>query len=372
MDGHVLVSKEVLLQTPSSEDGVSAVTERRLRIYGVELIQRAAKLLRLPQICSVSAAAIFQRFYFRRSLADFDVRTVAPTALLLACKLEEHHRRLRDVVLVFHRLEMRAVMDSGVAAYEHRPTPALDSTGRDVMKQEVIRVERLILRELGYVVYLLLEHPHKYVIQFVKSMVRSPQARVAELAQRAWSYLNDSTRTVLCCMYAPHQITTASIYLAACDMKIKLPIDPPWWQLFDTELQDLESIARTMLSVYRQPVARYISVPVKLDPFLYGLATPFMESPGLLKSPMSDEDAQQGSPQAAVDTTVDAERINEIVNEHDAGVAPLVPQSLVVAAKNLGSFSAVDSGRPRSRSPKRKVVQLKLATRSNSGLNKSK
>merc|ERR1719263_47180 len=166
------------------------------------------------------------------------------------------------------------------------------------MKQEVIRVERLILRELGYVLYLLLEHPHKYVIQFVKSMVRSPQSRVAELAQKAWSYLNDSTRTVLCCMYAPHQVTTASIYLAACDMKIKLPLNPPWWTLFDTEFHDLECIARTILALYQQPVARYVSVPVKSTPFLHGLlATPFAESPYPLKSPVSDEE-RQGSPSA--------------------------------------------------------------------------
>jgi len=158
---------EVLLHSPSSEDGVSAVKERRLRIYAVEMIQRATELLRLPQICSVSAAAILQRFYFRRSLADFDVRIVAPTCLLLACKLEEHHCRLRDIVLVFHRLEMRNVVKHGVKAYVGCPTPALDSAGREIMKKEIIRVERLILRELGYVVWMLLEHPHKYVIQFV-------------------------------------------------------------------------------------------------------------------------------------------------------------------------------------------------------------
>lgn len=360
----VLVPKEVLLHSPSSEDGVSAVKERRLRIYAVEMIQRATELLRLPQICSVSAAAILQRFYFRRSLADFDVRIVAPTCLLLACKLEEHHCRLRDIVLVFHRLEMRNVVKHGVKAYVGCPTPALDSAGREIMKKEIIRVERLILRELGYVVWMLLEHPHKYVIQFVKSMVRSPNDRAKELAQKAWSYLNDSTRTVLCCMYSPHQITTASIYLAARDLKIKLPLEPPWWVLFDTELHDIQSIARTILSLYKQPPSRYIQVEAKRDPFLLGLslATPLsMDSAAPLKSPMSDEDVQGSPPH--VDASLDSDRINEMANEVDIGQS-VVPQALSAAAKKLpGSFSAVESGRQRSRSPKRKVVQLKLAAR---------
>lgn len=318
-----------------------------MRIYGVELIQRAAKLLRLPVICSVSAAAIFQRFYFRKSFAAFDVRTVAPAALLLASKLEEHHRRLRDVIIVFHRLEMRAVvMDCGVPMYVGGPVPSLDSAGRDAMKQEIMRVERLILHELGWVVYLLLEHPHKYVIQFVKSVVRSPQSRVVAIAEKAWGYLNDSTRTVLCCMHAPHKITTASIYLATCDMNIKLPSNPPWWTLFDTELHELESISKMMLSLYKQPPARYISVPAKMDPLLFGLGTPFPDTPfpnTPLKSPMSDDDVQASPPaggDASAETTnaADADRINEMIKESE-------------------------TTRQRSRSPKRKVIQLQVQKR---------
>jgi hypothetical protein len=234
------------------------------------------------------------------------------------------------------------------------------------MKQEIIRVERLILKELGYVVALLLEHPHKYVIQFIKSMVRSPQSRVAELAQRAWNYLNDATRTVLCCKYAPHKITTASIYLAAHDMKIKLPTTPPWWLLFDTELADLQSIARTILALYGQPPARYISVPAKKDSNLFGLATP-LGMPTPLRSPVSDEDVQTAHANAQDrDTAIDSERISEMLKE-DGGNARsehAVPSSLLAAAKNLpASFSSVEATRPRSRSPKRKVVQLKVSVR---------
>lgn len=70
----VLVPPEVLLAPPSSQDGIDAATEGRLRAFGAEQIQRAGVLLKLPQVTVASAAAIFQRFYFHRSFAEFEAR----------------------------------------------------------------------------------------------------------------------------------------------------------------------------------------------------------------------------------------------------------------------------------------------------------
>lgn len=342
--------------------------EAQLRVFGVELIQAATQLLRLPQIISVSAAAIFQRFYFRRSFADFDVRLVAAASLLLACKLEEQHRRLRDVIVVFQRLQFRTVQEGSKArGYAGGPTPAVDSASRDAMKQEVIRAERHILFELGFAVYLLLEHPHKYVIQFVKSMIRSPHWLVAELAQKAWNYLNDSTRTVLCCQYRPHQIATASIYLAARALKIRLPADPPWWAVFETEQEDLKCIAQTILRLYKRPPARYVSLLRKCQPPLLGPPTPFAETPVPLRSPSDDGSvmgagSENGSIATEQDIGLDLDRIHEMMREQ-AGAARLEPMapgesSQVAAAAALEATAR--SRQERSRSPRRRVVQFTL------------
>ena len=45
--GTFFLSDEALLASPSRADGVSAETEFKLRVYGVELIQAATRLLRL-------------------------------------------------------------------------------------------------------------------------------------------------------------------------------------------------------------------------------------------------------------------------------------------------------------------------------------
>mmetsp|Transcript_20211 Transcript_20211/g.65302 ORF Transcript_20211/g.65302 Transcript_20211/m.65302 type:complete len:309 (-) Transcript_20211:193-1119(-) len=202
----LLVPAMVLRRTPSRE----------------ELILRATVLLRLPQLTGVSAAAIFQRFYYRRSLLEFDVRVMAPAALLLACKLEETHRGLRDIVVVFYRLRMRALRSESAAAvgtdkslYAGIPTSGPSAEDIAELKQAVMVGERHILRELGFVAATLLEHPHKYVLQFVKSLKKTSDWVLCELAQTAWNFLNDATRAPLCCEFQPHEIACADWPAAA-------------------------------------------------------------------------------------------------------------------------------------------------------------
>eukprot|EP00446_Apocalathium_sp_SHHI-4_P087447 CAMPEP_0177473258 /NCGR_PEP_ID=MMETSP0369-20130122/21793_1 /TAXON_ID=447022 ORGANISM="Scrippsiella hangoei-like, Strain SHHI-4" /NCGR_SAMPLE_ID=MMETSP0369 /ASSEMBLY_ACC=CAM_ASM_000364 /LENGTH=238 /DNA_ID=CAMNT_0018948081 /DNA_START=26 /DNA_END=739 /DNA_ORIENTATION=- len=236
----LLVPEMVLRRTPSREDGVRRSNELRLRAYGAELILRATVLLRLPQLTGVSAAAIFQRFYYRRSLLEFDVRVLAPAALLLACKLEETHRGLRDIVVVFYRLRMRALRSESAAAvgtdkslYAGIPTSGPSAEDIAELKQAVMLGERHILRELGFVAATLLEHPHKYVLQFVKSLKKTSDWVLCELAQTAWNFLNDATRAPLCCKFQPHEIACAGIFLAARKIGLRLPSQPPWYAVFD-------------------------------------------------------------------------------------------------------------------------------------------
>mmetsp|Transcript_12723 Transcript_12723/g.28120 ORF Transcript_12723/g.28120 Transcript_12723/m.28120 type:complete len:381 (+) Transcript_12723:96-1238(+) len=366
------VPREILRRTPSRRDGVPRETEAQLRIFGAELIQRAATLLRLRQVTSVSAAAVFQRFYFRRSFAEFDARVAAAASLLLACKLEETPRRLRDVVLIFYRLRQRSTLSKEESCASFSPlieaTPATPlEGGREVLelKQEVICMERHILRELGFAVSLLLEHPHKYVIQFIKSMVRSPDWLVAELSQTAWNYLNDSMRTVLCCRFLPHEIAAAGIFLAARVKQVKLPSEPPWWELFDTKLEDLKHIARTILRLYRRPRARYIAVCGKNSAMLGELATPFADTPGPLRSPSPDGAAPGGGSGLAVgEAALDQSRIDEMLREQ--GAAPGA-QIQTDAAPLRSGVAAPLPRSSRSRSPKRRVVYLTAGQRTVSG-----
>lgn len=335
----ILVPPELLQKSPSQEDGLDVATELELRSLGAGLVQGAGVLLRLPQLTIVSAAVVFQRFYFRKSFADFDVRIAATAALVLACKLEESHRKLQEVIVCCHHLQMRSLQEEDDApTYAGRPTPILDPKCHEHIKtkEDVVKAERHILQELGFdMIILQLDHPHKYLLQYIKAL------NCVELAQMAWNYLNDSLRTTLCCAYQPQQIALASIYLAARCSGTKLPSRPPWWDIFGIKAKDLRDIAEVIAAVYRRPLPEYIHIPRKkrvVDHRQETPATPLVETtPAPTKSPSDEEGGALGSATGLSEAdgavglsrqdSLDPGRLAEMIAERGAEPAPMPPPS---------------------------------------------
>eukprot|EP00976_Prorocentrum_cordatum_P063533 1177121-Prorocentrum_minimum.AAC.6 len=54
----------------------------------------------------------------------------------------------------------------------------------DHLKHDLIKNERLLLREFGFIVHV--EHPHKFVLNYLQMMGMGQ-----ELMQEAWSLVND-------------------------------------------------------------------------------------------------------------------------------------------------------------------------------------
>lgn len=50
--------------------------------------------------------------------------------------------------------------------------------------------------------------------------------------------------------YQPPTIACAVIWLAARTAQVKLPTSPPWWELFDAELEDIENVSRHIMRLY--------------------------------------------------------------------------------------------------------------------------
>lgn len=283
------VPAEVLHCTPSEVDGISRDTEEELRAFGVVLLQRASLLLRLPQQTCVTASSVLQRFFFRRSLADFDVRITAAASLLLACKLQGSDRRLKQIIPIFYRLHLRSLEDP---VHHRRPLPNLDMRGRDAleMKQAIISVEQQILSELGFGASLLRETPHRHMLHFLRSSALNVFSTRVELVQSAWNFLNDSACSSLCCEYQPHEIATASIFLAADQLQIQLPSRPPWWNACYTRYEDMMQIAKSMNALYRRP----------FPPRWHPVQRKDAEVPGCLRSPETEEPSPTAlSPEAS-------------------------------------------------------------------------
>jgi transcription initiation factor TFIIIB Brf1 subunit/transcription initiation factor TFIIB len=163
--------------------------------------------------------------------------------MFLACKVEEVARRAVDVINVMHSCKLRRLQ---------RPHVPLDVSSRafDRWRSALVSTESIILKELGYDLYSIMTHPHNFILYYVKLLRGSQQ-----LAQRAWSYLNDSMRLPLCVRFSPETIACAAIAMAAAEEGVTLPSSPPWHALLcpDADLAQLAGIAADIRQLYGMP-----------------------------------------------------------------------------------------------------------------------
>ncbi|TPX59785.1 hypothetical protein PhCBS80983_g02208 [Powellomyces hirtus] len=230
-----------LERTPSEEDGIPKALENELRALGCELIQSAGILLRLPQVAMATAQVLLQRYYYMASLKLASVRDIAMGAVFLASKVEETPRKIKDIINVFAWLidQYRDV------------TPRVESYAGlqyNGFKDGLASGEMRILCKLGFNVQV--QQPHGFMINYMQSL---DIAENEELAQTAWNYLNDGLRTNIYVCYQPSTIACAAIFLSARVHKVKLPTEPPWWEVFDTDLEDMTYISGHLLNLYQRP-----------------------------------------------------------------------------------------------------------------------
>ena len=233
------IPQERLEQTPSMRDGLDYKIEHQLRILCCENLQYSGLLLKLPQVAMANAQVLFQRYYCSKSFVVYDFQHVSMACLYLASKIEECFRKLRDIINVFYYVTQKK---SGLT------TEPLDYVGEYYfhIKNEVIKMERRILKELGFCVHV--KHPHKIIVVYLK-FLEMDQNRA--FVQRAWNYMNDSLRTTVFLRYSPETIAAACIFLAARVLSIPLPKSPGWWEVFGCSIEEIEAISLSILELYQ-------------------------------------------------------------------------------------------------------------------------
>lgn len=216
-------------------------------------------------LCIMLAAALAQ------SLLRHSPQHYAMGALFLATKVEECQRKMRDVLAVFMHLEQKRKglspqpldIYSNVRVCTHvrmcvfacacmscthtcgachvELFGRLDASSTLMWpfcsyashqryasyKDCLIKAEREILKELGFILYT--EHPHKLILNYVK-LLTADEASLKKLSQYAWNFINDSQRTNVCIKFAPEVICCAALWMGARVLQIKLPSasSPPY------------------------------------------------------------------------------------------------------------------------------------------------
>ncbi|KAJ8256813.1 hypothetical protein COCON_G00189650 [Conger conger] len=238
-----LIPEERLSPTPSMLDGLDLHSETDLRILGCELIQSAGILLRLPQVAMATGQVLFHRFFYSKSFVKHSFEIVAMACVNLASKIEEAPRRIRDVINVFHHLrQLRG---------KRSPNPLILDQNYINTKNQVIKAERRILKELGFCVHV--KHPHKIIVMYLQVLECENQT----LIQTAWNYMNDSLRTNVFVRFQVETIACACIYLAARALQMALPSRPHWYLLFGATEDQIKEICITTLRLYARKKPNY-------------------------------------------------------------------------------------------------------------------
>ncbi|KRY47550.1 Cyclin-L2, partial [Trichinella britovi] len=247
-----ILPAEILSNPPSLADGMDYETERAVRFCGCDLIQRASILLRLPQVAAATGQIIFHRFFYARSFLRCTFDYVCMACIYLASKIEESPRRIRDVINVFHQLKQRRMIKQGLLS-ENKILPCALDHRYVFLKNEVIKAERRILKELGFCVHV--KHPHKLIYVFLKALNTLDNL----------NFMNDSLRSDVFLRYAPETIACACVYMAARAYSIPMPLEKPWWRLFNASDREIYDICFRILGLYRQKYMDWAEAEEILD-----------------------------------------------------------------------------------------------------------
>ncbi|XP_073962519.1 cyclin-L2 [Choristoneura fumiferana] len=247
-----LLPEAVFKETPSQADGLDIETETDLRILGCELIQTAGILLKMPQVAMATGQIYLQRFYYSKSFVRYPMETMAMGSIYLASKVEEKPCRIRDVINVFHHIKQ--------VRGQKNISPLIVDQNYIELKNQVIKAERRILKELGFCVHV--KHPHKLIVVYLQLL---QYEKNRQLMQMAWNYMNDALRTDVFMRYTPETIACACIYLTARKISLPLPNNPHWFLLFKVPEEDIREVCARILQLYKRPKVNSEELEKKVD-----------------------------------------------------------------------------------------------------------
>ncbi|CAH2247364.1 cyclin-L1 isoform X2 [Pelobates cultripes] len=139
-----------------------------------------------------------------------------------------------------------------LSSWQQTPSPLILDQGYINTKNQVIKAERRILKELGFCVHV--KHPHKIIVMYLQVLECE---RNQTLVQTAWNYMNDCLRTSVFVRFEAETIACACIYLASRALQIPLPNKPHWFLLFGATEENIQEICVTTLRLYTRKKPNY-------------------------------------------------------------------------------------------------------------------
>lgn len=120
------------------------------------------------------------------------------------------------------------------------------------LKNQVIKAERRVLKELGFCVHV--KHPHKLIVVYLKYLGFDDELN-QQMLQLAWNYMNDSFRTDVFVRYQPETIACACLALAGRKLNVNMSTTPAWFVIFNVKEEDLIDVCFRIHGLYSRPKA---------------------------------------------------------------------------------------------------------------------
>jgi protein BUR2 len=244
-----LFTEEEFERTPSRIDKIERGKEDYIRHRAVEFIWQVSVMLKMPPQTSMTATVYMHRFLMRYSLMGqypemgsdlMHPKVIAAVALFVAFKVDEAMRRMKDFVIACCRVAMK------------QPNLIVDEQSKDYWKWRdlILQNESVMLEYLCF--DLQVESPYRILWDYSLFLgVGDNRA----LRHSTYSFLNDSTYTVLCLQFPPRVIAAAALYAAARHCKVAFPDDAegrPWWEQIDVRLDDLIRACTFIVKIYER------------------------------------------------------------------------------------------------------------------------
>lgn len=252
-DNSWLFTEEEIIETPSRVQGLPQHVELKVVAKTAQFIQECGGELQVPQLTKSVAIKFFQRFFMLESMLNHPPPLVAAACLFLSCKVQETHKRLKDIIYWTVKVRTRNTKDfpDGMDLFENSP-------GYYEEKNNILDKEREVLRVLNF--DLTVDHPYKHLWALTKSYLGSDQVQ-RSITQAGWNFLNDSFRTYLHVRYDAKEVATAAFFMSAKLHNHKLPDGTTrerstgkrilaWHEFFKTNLHRVEEVCKILLDMY--------------------------------------------------------------------------------------------------------------------------
>jgi Cyclin, N-terminal domain len=207
--------------------------------------------------------------------------------IFVACKVEEDHRRLRDIVNCANMLgdeltsnsnkldfELTASPCSTILMLPFQPTPPRLEQAYWNSKEQMVTTEQYVLRWLSFDV--VVSHPHRAVVILMTDLMEEGALR-STLLSRAWKLVNESIWDVALQGYSVMTLAAGIVTVVLEDYHLTT-ISTPWWRNYavpDLDVKEVQEWLRQLIVPETNNTARQLQLQpnesIALSQSLFGM-----------------------------------------------------------------------------------------------------